>query len=176
VAIQPTSISYATDTPEEVVNFENNFYSLVENVWPMSPSAQGPSRVAPYVPEVVATIICSQLNAYPLNPYQLCALPWTSGLNYTVWKPSYVHSTNICESKPIMVNFNDQGKRKSRSLRTGDQFFDDRPNARRAPPVTSSFIPTSVPIAHIELDGQPVQISALRRNANRAFTRSQLEP
>jgi hypothetical protein len=42
VAIQPTSISYATDTPEEVVNFENSFYSLVENVWPMSPSAQGP--------------------------------------------------------------------------------------------------------------------------------------
>jgi hypothetical protein len=128
------------------------------------------------VPEVVAAIIFSQLNAYPLNPYQLCALPWTSGLSYTVSKPSSVHSTNTCESKSIRVNFDDHAKRKSRSLRTGDQFFDERPNARRAPPVTSSFIPTSVPIAHIELDGQPVQISALRRNANKALTRSQPEP
>jgi hypothetical protein len=42
VAIQQTSISCATNTPEEVINFENNFYPLVKNVWPMSPSAQGP--------------------------------------------------------------------------------------------------------------------------------------
>jgi hypothetical protein len=88
VAIQETSISYATNTPEEVVNFENNFYSFVEDVWLMSPSAQGPWRAAPYVPEVVTAIVCTQLSTYPLNPYQLCALPWTSGLSYTVWKPS----------------------------------------------------------------------------------------
>jgi hypothetical protein len=37
---------------------------------------------------VVSAIVCSQLNAYPFDPYQLCALPWVSGLSYTVWKPS----------------------------------------------------------------------------------------
>jgi hypothetical protein len=88
VAILETSISYATNSPQEVLNFGNNFYLFMQDVWLMSSSALGPWRVAPYVPEVVATIVCSQLNAYPLDPYQLCALPWASGLNYTVWKPS----------------------------------------------------------------------------------------
>jgi hypothetical protein len=88
VAILETSISYATNTPQEVLNFGNNFYLFMQDVWLMSSSALGPWRVAPYVPEVVATIVCSQLNAYPLDPYQLCALPWASGLSYTVWKPS----------------------------------------------------------------------------------------
>jgi hypothetical protein len=94
VAIQETSISYATNTPEEVLNVGNNFYLFMQDVWLMSPSPHGPWRVAPYVPEVVATIVCSQLNAYPLNPYQLCALPWASGLIYTVWKPSEPISNN----------------------------------------------------------------------------------
>ena len=88
VAILETSISYATNTPEEVINFGNNFYLFMQGAWLTSPSARGPWRVAPYVPEVVAAIVCSQLNVYPLNPYQLCALPWESGLSYTVWKPS----------------------------------------------------------------------------------------
>jgi hypothetical protein len=87
-AILETSISYATNTPQEVINFRNNFYLFMEEVWLMSPNAQGPWRPAPYVPEVVSAIVCSQLNAYPLDPYQLCALPWWSGLSYTVWKPS----------------------------------------------------------------------------------------
>lgn len=87
-AIQETSISYATNTPEEVLNFGNNFYLIMQQVWLISPNAQGPWRVAPYIPKVIAAIVCSQLNSYPLNPYQLCALPWKSGLSYTVWKPS----------------------------------------------------------------------------------------
>jgi|SRR5579872_2987181 hypothetical protein len=88
VPIQETSISYATNTPQEVINFGNNFYLIAQDVWLMSPNAKGPWRVAPYVPKVVSAIVCSQLNAYPFDPYQLCALPWESGLIDTVWKPS----------------------------------------------------------------------------------------
>ena len=88
VAIQETTISYATNTPQEVINFGNNFYLIVQEVWLMSPNAQGPWRAAPYVPKVVSAIVCSQLNSDPFEPYQLCALPWASGLTYTVWKPS----------------------------------------------------------------------------------------
>jgi len=88
VPIEETSISYATNTPQEVLNFGNSFYLFMQEVWLMSPNAQGPWRVAPYVPKVIAATVCSQLNSYPLNPYQLCALPWASGLSYTVWKPS----------------------------------------------------------------------------------------
>lgn len=88
VAIMETSISYATNTPQEVINFGGNFYLFLEEVWLMSPNAQGPWRAAPYIPEVVSEIVCSQINTYPLDPYQLCALPWLSGLSYSVWKPS----------------------------------------------------------------------------------------
>jgi hypothetical protein len=88
VPIEETSISYATNTPQEVINFGNSFYLSAEQIWLMSPNAQGPWRAAPYVPKVVSAIICSQLNAYPLNPYQLCALPWSSGLSYAAWRPS----------------------------------------------------------------------------------------
>jgi hypothetical protein len=88
VPIQGTSISYATNTPEEVINIGNNFYLTMQDVWLVSPNAQGPWRAAPYVPKVVPAIVCSQLNVYPFDPYQLCALPWASGLSYTVWKPS----------------------------------------------------------------------------------------
>jgi hypothetical protein len=87
-AIQETSISYATNTPQEVINFGNNFYLIMQEVWLMSPNAQGPWRAAPYVPKVVSAIVCSQLSDYPFEPYQLCALPWASGLSYSVWKPS----------------------------------------------------------------------------------------
>jgi hypothetical protein len=88
VAIQETSISYATNTPQEVINLGYNFYLIIQEVWRMSPNAQGPWRAAPYVPKVVSAIVCSQLNAYPLDPYQLCAFPWASGLSDSVWKPS----------------------------------------------------------------------------------------
>ena len=88
VTIEETSISYATNTPQEVINLGNNFYLIMQEVVLISPNPQGPWRLAPYVPKVVSAIVCSQLNADPLNPYQLCARPWASGLSYTVWKPS----------------------------------------------------------------------------------------
>jgi hypothetical protein len=88
VAIEETSISYATNTPQKVISFGNNFYSNIQEVWLMSSSPQGPWRQAPFIPNVVAAIVCSQLNSDPLEPYQLCALPWASGLSYAVWKPS----------------------------------------------------------------------------------------
>jgi hypothetical protein len=86
--IEKTSISYATNTPQEVINIGNNFYLNMQDVWLVSANAQGPWKAAQNVPEVVTAIVCSQLNAYPLDPYQLCAIPWASGLSYTVWKPS----------------------------------------------------------------------------------------
>ncbi len=88
VSIEGTSITYATNTPQEVLHIGNDFYLTLQEVWLVSPSAQGPWRAAPYVPKVVPAIVCSQLNAYPFDPYQLCALPWASGLSYSVWKPS----------------------------------------------------------------------------------------
>jgi hypothetical protein len=88
VPIVETSISYAINTPQEVINIGNNFYIYVQDVWLESANAQGPWKAAHYVPEVVTAIVCSQLNAYPLEPYQLCALPWASELSYYVWKPS----------------------------------------------------------------------------------------
>jgi hypothetical protein len=88
VSIQETSISYATNTPQEVINIGNKFYLYTQDVWLESANAQGPWKAAQYVPKAVAAIVCSQLNIYALDPYQLCALPWSSGLSYTVWKPS----------------------------------------------------------------------------------------
>ena len=88
VSIQETSISYATNSPQEVINLGNTFYLYVQEVWLVSANAQGPWKVAQYVPKAVAAVVCSQLNTYPLDPYELCALPWASGLDYTVWKPS----------------------------------------------------------------------------------------
>jgi hypothetical protein len=88
VSIEWTSITYATNTAQEVLHVANNFYLTLQDVWMVSPSAQGPWRAAPYVPKVVPAIVCSQLNADPFEPYQLCALPWASGLGYSVLKPS----------------------------------------------------------------------------------------
>jgi hypothetical protein len=88
VSIQGTSITYATNTPQEVLSIGNNFYLSIEEVWLVSINAQGPWRAAPYVPKIAPAIVCSQLNANPFNPYQLCTLPWSSELIYTAWKPS----------------------------------------------------------------------------------------
>ncbi len=88
VSIEETSISYATNTPQEVINIGSNFYLFFHDVWLVAASAQGPWRLPPYVPEVVAAIVCSNLHPYPYEPYQFCALPWSSGLSYIVWKPS----------------------------------------------------------------------------------------
>ena len=88
VSIEETSISYATNTPQEVINIGNKFYLTIEDVWLVSDNALGPWKAAQYVPKVAIAIVCSQLNADPLEPYQLCSLPWASGLSYSVWKPS----------------------------------------------------------------------------------------
>ena len=87
VPIAETSISYATNSPQEVIHIGSVFYLNLQDVWLLSGNAQGPWKLARYVPEVVAALVCSQLNAYPLSPYQLCALPWASELSYSVWKP-----------------------------------------------------------------------------------------
>src|SRR5271170_7547174 len=86
--IAETPISYATNTPVEVINIDAVFYLNLQNVWLSSASAQGPWIAARYVPAAVPAIVCSQLNAYPFDPYQLCSLPWASRLSYALWKPS----------------------------------------------------------------------------------------
>jgi hypothetical protein len=88
VSIQGTSISYATNTPQEVIHLGDVFYLNIQNVWLASADAQGPWKVVQFVPEAVPAIVCAQLNVNPFDPYQLCALPWASGLSYTVWKSS----------------------------------------------------------------------------------------
>lgn len=95
-----TAITYATNAPEPVLHVGDVFYALfayfnpiarsTQNMWLVSTRAQGPWVPARSVPNVVAAIVCSQLSSNPLNPYQLCALPWTSPSIYAVWKPSSI--------------------------------------------------------------------------------------
>jgi hypothetical protein len=96
--IDGTSIAYATNSPDKVIHIGNAFYFLftyyyplvhnTRDVWLVSASAQGPWVPAHFLPELLPHIVCSQVNAYPVDPYQLCALPWTSGLIYAGWNPA----------------------------------------------------------------------------------------
>jgi hypothetical protein len=86
--IAETSISYGTNTPQEIIKSGNIFYLYMEDVWLTSANAEGPWMPAQHVPEAVNAIICSQLNLDPYDPYQLCSLPWEIGLSYAVWEPS----------------------------------------------------------------------------------------
>jgi hypothetical protein len=88
VPIAETSISYGTNTPQEVIKIGDVFYLYMQDVWLTSANAEGPWMAAQHVPEAVNAIICNQLNFDPYDPYQLCSLSWQSGLSYTVWKPS----------------------------------------------------------------------------------------
>ena len=88
VSIEGTSISYGANTPDEVFKIGDAFYLSMEDVWLESANAQGPWKVPQVVPEVVTAIVCSLLRFDPHDPYQLCALPWTSGQSYAVWKAS----------------------------------------------------------------------------------------
>jgi hypothetical protein len=100
VSIRETPITYATNAPEPVLHVGDVFYALftyfnpiarsTQNMWLVSARAQGPWVPAQSVPRVIGAIVCSQLSSDPLNPYQLCALPWTSPLIYAVWKPSSI--------------------------------------------------------------------------------------
>jgi hypothetical protein len=88
VSIEGTSISYAANTPDEVINIDDAFYLSLEGVWLESANAQGPWIALQLVPEELTAIVCSLLSFNPYDPYQLCALPWTSEQSYAVWKSS----------------------------------------------------------------------------------------
>jgi hypothetical protein len=88
VSIGGTSISYATNTPQEVINIGDAFYLDMHNVWLESANAHGPWVAIQYVPKEFTAIVCSQLSFDPYDPHQLCALPWASGESYAVWKSS----------------------------------------------------------------------------------------
>jgi hypothetical protein len=97
-SIPGTSITYATNSPQTVLHVGDAFYlhftyyyPLVHNtrnVWLISADAQGPWAPTHYLPEVIPEVVCSEVNAFPPDPYQLCALPWESGFIYVVWRPS----------------------------------------------------------------------------------------
>jgi hypothetical protein len=88
ISIEGTSITYATNAHQPVLHLGNTFYFLFtyfnphlgidQNVWLISANAQGPWILAHSLPHVIPGIVCSQLNAPMLSPYQLCALPWKS--------------------------------------------------------------------------------------------------
>jgi len=89
VSISGTSITYAANSRKPVVRIGDAFYLLftyyypfvhnTRDVWLVSASAEGPWVPAYSLPEVIPAIVCSQLNTYPLEPQQLCAVPWTAG-------------------------------------------------------------------------------------------------
>lgn len=85
-SIEGTSIVYATNTHETILKIHDAFYfpytyvnpvgHTRETVWLVSESAHGPWLPASAMPEHAREIECSQINANPSDPYQLCALPW----------------------------------------------------------------------------------------------------
>jgi hypothetical protein len=76
VPIEGTSISYATNTHQEVMNVGDKFYLDTQEVWLVAPNPEGPWAPARGLPEGVSAIVCAQLHPNPSEPYMLCALPW----------------------------------------------------------------------------------------------------
>jgi len=54
--IQGTSMSYATNTPDKVIEVDNSYYLCLQGVWFVSSNAQGPWTTATSVPQVIYTI------------------------------------------------------------------------------------------------------------------------
>ena len=86
--IAGTSITYATNSPQVVLNIGGSFYVLfpyynpiarsMQDVWLVSASPQGPWVPAHSVPAKATEIVCSQINTFQSEPYQLCTLPRSS--------------------------------------------------------------------------------------------------
>jgi len=87
-SIEGTTISYATNSLQEVVHIGVTFYLNIQDVWIASSNPQGPWIPVGYLPAPVPAIICTQVTSSPVNPYQICALPWSAGLTSSVWEPS----------------------------------------------------------------------------------------
>lgn len=88
VAVAQTTISYATNSRQVVINIGDLFYLKTQGVWVVSSTPQGPWTAPHFVPEVIPAIVCTQLHPDPYDPYQLCTLPWGSGLTGAAWKAS----------------------------------------------------------------------------------------
>jgi hypothetical protein len=56
VPIEGTSLSYATNTAQKVIQVGNLYYLCLQGIWFMSSSPQGPWQTAPSVPQVIYTI------------------------------------------------------------------------------------------------------------------------
>src|SRR5215471_3391560 len=54
--IQGTSMQYATNTPDKVIQVGDVYYLCLQGVWFMSPNPQGPWTTASSVPQVIYTI------------------------------------------------------------------------------------------------------------------------
>jgi hypothetical protein len=83
--IDGTTITYATNSPEPVLNLGDAFYVHypyynrivlnTQNVWLVSASAQGPWMPAYHVPAIAIEIVCGKVLSDPSQPYELCVLP-----------------------------------------------------------------------------------------------------
>jgi hypothetical protein len=83
--IEGTSIAYATNSPEAVLNIAGAFYLLftyfnpvargMQDVWLVSASAHGPWIPAHSIPARATAIVCGQINTARSEPLQLCTLP-----------------------------------------------------------------------------------------------------
>jgi len=85
--IKGTSVTYATNASQAVLQVGDTFYFLftffnpvaqgTQGIWLVSSSAQGPWAPAHSIPAKATAIVCSQINNDPARPYQLCTLPWS---------------------------------------------------------------------------------------------------
>jgi hypothetical protein len=83
--IAGTTVTYATNSPEPVLNLGDAFYVLyplynpivlnTQNVWLVSTSAHGPWAPAYYVPAIAVEIVCGKVMSDLSQPYELCVLP-----------------------------------------------------------------------------------------------------
>jgi hypothetical protein len=84
-SIEGTSITYATNAPQAVLNIGDAFYALftyfspslqsTQTVWLVSESAHGPWTAPRHIPKELTAIVCGQISTDRSEPYQLCTLP-----------------------------------------------------------------------------------------------------
>src|SRR5882672_8252827 len=76
-SIEGSSLTYATNTPQKIIHSGAVYYLCLQNVWVVSPDAQGPWKTTQFIPKEITTIVCAELGLYnPFGGYKLCAAPY----------------------------------------------------------------------------------------------------
>src|SRR5713101_2312543 len=74
--LEGTSLTYATNTRQKVIHLGAVYYLCLQNVWVVSADAQGPWKIAQFIPQEITTIECVELGLFnPFGGYNLCAAP-----------------------------------------------------------------------------------------------------